>query len=290
MFVTKVIIYDHGKEFNFFDGINIISNTNGFDFDAIAFGLGLIPAKVNKEFDFDINSITGSRASVDIEVNINGETIKWERRYNGSRIDYQRDNKVNLKTNPIVQYFSGKSIDVINFDYSSKNCNPNFNALDNLYKTCMRDNSFYYTQQEWGNLFIERFKMLASRNTNNARYEFLNFHCENLKRIVNEMIETLEFHDFNFNIAKRCFTHKKNNLTFSGFKHNALPYLIYICAELYLRSLVINKDKFGDRIIQDKGVAIINQNFGERPSYSDNKWKYYNCLRRNFPNIQLIAI
>lgn len=287
MFLKKIYIEEFSRWIELSKGINVLPNEDSFEFDCIAFGLGLISSKISREFDFDINNRTGNYASVKVVCDFDNKEVEWTRNYCFGHIDYNKEKDIAINEAPIIVYYNGRIIDVYHDDY---NDDSTINiGLEYLYKNNSDNVGFYAVQGEMSKLFKERIKMIASENTNNDRFKYVNFHCENIKRIVNEAIGILNFHGFNFNIAKRCFTLKKNNITYESVRNSAIPYLIGICLDLYYRCMIKNPNAFEDVLLAN-GIALINVNFGERPSYSDNKWKYYHFFERTFPNVQLIAL
>lgn len=287
MFVKRIIIYDLMRELQLSKGINVLPNEDSFEFDCIAFALGLIPSKISRDFDYDLESKTGNRSNVGIVCDFNGTEICWNREYGYDGINYSNDEKIKIEEQPVLVYYSNRMIDTYHYNFESDNC---FHINDeDLYRNIFDKYGFIIAQEAMAKLFVDRIKLIANNETNSDRFKYLNFHCENLKRIVNGAIGILNFHDFDFNISKRCFTFKKNNVTYESVRQAAIPYLIGISLDLYYRCMIKNKSLFDDVLLAD-GVALINVNFGERPSYSDNKWKYYHFFEKEFPNIQLIAL
>lgn len=284
MYLKKIYIKNIESNFEFSKDINIISIEDDLVFHSIAFALGNISSRASREFDFNILEITGIETSVIATGDFSGKEITWNRDYRGEKIN--NDNG-KITENPIVVYYGNRVLDVFKNNYNDKN--EFDNDIKYLYDNCMDKYGFLFSQKNIAKMFIERIKMICNGNTNNKKFEFLNFHCENLKRIVNNIINILNFDGFDFNIVKRCFTFKKNSITMESTRCFSIHYLISMCLDLYFRCMIKNPNEL-DSVVNADGVAIINFNFGERPSYSDNKWKYYNVLKDTFKNIQLIAL
>lgn len=269
-------------KYKFHDGINVISNDDNYNFDLLS-----IPIRILSKFSYPNFIINND--SIDVNGFISFELEdKQKTKFEINSLHNNIVDKVwfEKNNNQLKELFNYENLPIMM--YYKRGGYMERQLLCNCYDDCIIDsnvqNNFpYYNFVNENNFFMQ----LAIKKTEN---EFAEFHFNYFKQIIDEILNINFFENFHFSwhFGKLVFENcgNINNI-------NTECYDIGITIGMLMRLYCLCLNKKGKNFIgnpcDENGIVICNYNFGERPSYSDKKWEYYNIFTKYFPNIQFIV-
>lgn len=289
MYIKKWL-FDNSK-LDLHTGINVVYNTNGYDLLSIATFLSQVcKHKYGNSVDQSCLEIVVPDSNHSCQI-VCGDTLKsFNCYYKGSKLNH----KDTMEQKDYKDFID--SIDYDIFVFYNKGYRPKITFINkfqdyNKYKLTAQNFYFeafsksYFVPQQyfWGNYFI---------NNDLNGNEVTEFHCYKLKQIINEIIQVANYHDFEFSYDNNYFVVKYNGQPqFIQIRVHQIGQQIGLMMKLYWMFLSKgNNIQFCSQVETSKGIVVTNMDFGERPSYSDNKWKYYDIWKKYFPNIQFIVL
>lgn len=273
MYLSEICLHslDH-KKYKFSEDINIIACDNVEIFINIASVLDLFVKKQTSD----------STYFSDHDFRIDNDFVfkSGEKTYVGNI--YRRDgNMKKTKERPIFVTVIDKSNSTYYLEYN----NNDFSLPNNFYKDCMSINTFQVVQKFFNNMFFAYYKGVIGNKVKN--YDYIKFHCENVINIVNSFLRKNGYDDFTFSIFKNTFVFTKNGIVTEN--RGSMGKIIHTFMEMYYRCMIKNPTAL-ENVTDENGILVMFDNFGERPSYGEKKWSYYNFLKSIFKNFQIITI
>ena len=280
-------------QFEFHKGINIVYGDNIYDFDTIALFLSSL---CENKYHTYIHSFTDYFSyGHDTEI-LKCELVYKDKKYNIkptfqngdlniSMMDCQCDYKefVDKMDKPTFLYLRSNIRFGCEVIHKYEDYNQYRQMSDGEFYCSFVKNNFVLEQKFWGNLFM---KNLFSPT------DYTKYHCEKLCEIINEMILVNNYYGFDFSLKNGCFVAYNNGAPkiVAHIREKDVGLQIMTIMSLYMMFLVKHDDGYINNISEDDGIVLLNLEFGERPSYSDKKWKYYDVFLKYFPNMQFIVL
>lgn len=282
MYIKELYVRNVDKKISLSNGINVITDENNIYHCALAFLLGFF-SKIKKSGDIN------PKESFDIELSVDSIFNDGCEDFNVSRtVDYN-----GYFTETASTKISKKQINFVCYQNLNKGLEIPSVYFDN-------ENSFKKTV-EYGNrgaylakkfitgMFVKKISMEAVGNTDNKEYEYISFHCNNLKKLFDDLLGIVGLNDLEYSIISKKLVCKREKIIKNLNTNEATAQLSTMLFELYYLCMCVDNDGL-DTVTQTKGIAVSTFNFGERPSYSDKKWLYYSFFEKTFPNIQFLTI
>lgn len=281
----------NGYKANLHEGINILFSKNGYQFDL----LGMFLSYTAKLISPQTENITYTDAfyldfinSNTFEVLDNDNIFRFTLQCNNGNIDWHSMKKCSYneyaKKMPtyLFSYFKkGSRINLCSLqkleDYKEYLFRKDYFYIDNFGRQ-----NFYKDQLFWMNMFVKN-ELEPTKYTK--------FHCDAIKTIIDEMIAINGYYDFSFSHYSNTFVVYKNGIPENiGIRDYDVGSQIGMIMHLYKMFLQNHTNDFLQLPTEEKGIVVSDIEFGERPSYSDKKWKYYDILYKYFKGIQFIMI
>ena len=271
MYLSKITLPNMEKTYDFSEDINIIANDNIEIFLNLGYALDcFIKCK-----GFSSNFRCGG-----IEPNIAFTFKEQNKEYQGICTYNKKMEKNN--SSPIMSCYIDNNRSKWFLELSCV-CEPVLPR--NYYDCALEYECLVQAQKCFINMFFYYNKGLTGQKVKN--FDYIAFHCENIKNKINTFLNEVKCCNFNFSFAKGTFVYERNGVIID----NRTTYwkIINVFMDLYYKCMIKNP-KALETVTDENGIMVMFDNFGERPSYSDNKWVYYNFLKSVFKNFQIITI
>lgn len=283
MFLKKIVICD--LQFDFNKGINIIHNdATNYDFEVCATIFSqIIKQKYMYIENYSDFPFLNHEAEYVIQKQNKDYSCSLKFNRHGTLISNDDFTTIkNIFDKEAIMFFSQNNTYLGLTRLQKRQNYQNFKFKESDYSDYFGYVLFKNDQLFWSNMFID--------NKFNPT-EYTKYHCDQITKIINNLLDINKYSNFQYSYYYKCFVcYKDGSVTTIDIQNYGIGVLIGMVLKIYRTLLSKHQNNYIGDLKQDSGIVISNLEFGERPSYSDKKWNYYNILSENFQNVEFILI